>query len=599
VGSLGAFWLANAVAFTLLGLQTARTALHPGPGGMAIVVAYALACSLPACLAAWWATVLGVRFASHGIARVAAVVTAGVAIGLLVVDARFFVATGVHLYSPFVEAALRNVDVMRTVHVGPAAVGAAAVILATTLLGEALLLRGAERLAARGAFVPLRLLGGALAVLAACVLGLLASGTRVLGPGGLGSAVFPVDELIEAHTRRPAKLVSDYAPTLPPPGSARRTPDILLLVVESLRADALTPDRMPHLDAFATAHGCTRSARHFSSSHLTQLGVFSLLYGLDAMHYDPFRDGEVASYPLAVLRGAGYRVAGASASTLRSWSGAGFVTRQLDPYFEPPEDESYVRDRHVVDWIAQARRGDALREPFFLFAFFDSTHFDYSYPPEFEREVPALPPHWAAELGDGTDPEVRARAIRRYDNAVLYVDSLIGEVLDALRGPIDRGELAVVVTGDHGEEMWDEGMFGHAAPRFVDARVHVPLVLCLPGASVPTVLLSSHVDVMPTLLDYAGLPAGETARWTSGVSLLGEGDPDRWVTITAAGFPHLSGRLALATRDRKYWLDEDAEWLDRFTVLRTTDHEDRDAGDLVPRPMLAGFAASVTRFEKK
>jgi hypothetical protein len=601
-GGLARFWLANASAFSLLGLYAARTALRPGFGALAMAGAYGLACALPPCALAWVATVGLARAAASWLPRTVAVVLAGTSMGLLVVDARFFVATGVHLYSPFVEAAMRNVDVMRTVHVGPAAVGSAAATVATALLCEAVLLRAADRAAAgRGATSPLRLATGALGVFAVALAAVVASRARVLGPGGLGSAVLPLDELIEAHTRRPTRLVADYAPPPAAPGSLRKTPSVLLLVVESLRADALTPERMPRLDRFATDHGCVRSERHFSSSHLTQLGVFSLLYGLDALHYDPFSDGNVASYPLSVLRGAGYSVSGASASTLKSWSGAGFITRQLDPYFEPADDESYVRDRHVVDWIAQDGAAGKLHAPFFLFAFFDSTHFDYSYPPSFEREVPALPPHWAAELGDGTDPDVRERARHRYDNAVLYVDSLLGEVLDGLRGPVDRGELVVLVTGDHGEEMWDEGMFGHAAPRFVDARVHVPLVMCLPGADARPVALSSHVDVMPTVLDYAGFPPGDADRWMSGVSLLRDeaSRPDRWVAITAAGFPHVSGRLALATRERKYWLVEDAEWVDRFTILRTTDHADRGVDDLVPRAMLSGFADRVTRFEKK
>jgi membrane-anchored protein YejM (alkaline phosphatase superfamily) len=598
-GSLGVFWLANAAAFSLLGLYAAHGMDRPGVSATIVVIAYGLGCALPLSLAGWGATLALARLASPLVARIAAVVAAGASAGFLTVDARFFVATGVHLYSPFVEAALRNVDVVRTVHVGPAALGSAGVTVATALLVEAVLFRSVQWwFATRGVPAPRRLVVAALVVWAACACVVASARRRVLGAGGLGSAVLPLDELLEAHTRRPKRLIAAYAPA--PAGALKRTPDVLFLVVESLRADALSPEHMPVLDRFAAEHHCLRSERHFSSSHLTQLGVFSLLYGLDALHYDPFREGSVPSYPLSILHGAGYWVGGASASPLQNWSGAGFITRQFEPYFEPTDEESSARDRRMVDWMRQARASGALRRPFFLFAFFDSTHFDYSYPEDFEREVPTLPAHWAAELGDGTDPDVRVRAIHRYDNAVFYVDALLGDVIDAFRGAIDRGELALVVTGDHGEEMWDEGMFGHAAPRFVDARIHAPLVMCLPGVDAPSIPLSSHADVLPTVLDYAGLSPEDWAPWQSGVSLLRPLSlrPDRWVAITAAGFPLVTGRLALATRDRKYWLVEDAEWLDRFTVLRTTDHADRDVDELVPREMLADFAKSVTRFEK-
>ena len=75
----------------------------------------------------------------------------------------------------------------------------------------------------------------------------------------------------------------------------------------------------------------------------------------------------------------------------------------------------------------------------------------------------------------------------RYKNSVLFVDRSTGELLEAFRAEIDAGEMIVIVTGDHGEELWDHGGFGHAATRFTDVRTRVPLLIC--GAGVPETIV--------------------------------------------------------------------------------------------------------------
>jgi hypothetical protein len=597
------FWLLNALAFVALSLHGARgSGTTTGEGhllGDVLVAAYALTCALPVALAAWGLIRIVGKMASASAAYFLCVVGAGVAGALLVIDMRFFLASGVHLYSPFVEAALRNVDVGQAVHIDARAVWGATLIFAMALTLEAVAIRVIVML--RGRLSDARRLAvGTCALFMASAFVVLGFRQRVLSPGGLGAAVFPIDELLEPHLRRPNRLVADYAPPSPAPPLLRR-PSVLFLVFESLRGDALTPDRMPILHGFAEKHGCLQSRLHFSSSHLTHLGIFSLLYGVNALHYDPFSAAAVPSFPLRAMREAGYWVGGIASSKLIGWRSAGFMTRQLDPYIEPDDKESYVRDRHLVDLVGRMRAQGALRDPYFLFLFFDSTHFDYSYPVEFERELPVLPPHWAADLGEGSSEEVRIGAVHRYHNSISYVDSLIGELLSLFHNSIDKGDLVIVATGDHGEEFWDQGMFGHGAPRFINSRVHVPLVVCLPGVDRPQVNISGHVDVMSTLLDYAGMPRAVTARWLDGISLLSDeaNRPDRWVAITAAGFPHQSGRLAFATRQRKYWMVEDAEWLDRFTPVRTTTSDDVSVDEKAPREMLDFFAKAVVRFERR
>jgi arylsulfatase A-like enzyme len=66
----------------------------------------------------------------------------------------------------------------------------------------------------------------------------------------------------------------------------------------------------------------------------------------------------------------------------------------------------------------------------------------------------------------------------------------------------------VVLIGDHGEEFMEHGMFLHGQSLYQEL-LDVPLIFKGPGipAGVTTDKLVSHVDIVPTILDLAGMPA--------------------------------------------------------------------------------------------
>ena len=100
-----------------------------------------------------------------------------------------------------------------------------------------------------------------------------------------------------------------------------------------------------------------------------------------------------------------------------------------------------------------------------------------------------------------------------YDGNLAWVDSEVGRVLDGLkkRGEWDR--TIIVVTSDHGEAFWEHRVRGHGDHVF-EEFVHVPLVIRVPGLAPRRVAEAVElVDVVPTLLDLAGVfvPEGGTA----------------------------------------------------------------------------------------
>ncbi len=89
-----------------------------------------------------------------------------------------------------------------------------------------------------------------------------------------------------------------------------------------------------------------------------------------------------------------------------------------------------------------------------------------------------------------------------YDNEVAYVDRALDAWLAAMPAPGPRGRI-VVLTSDHGEEFGEHKGWEHGHTMYQEL-LSVPLSISgIPGVRGP----AGHIDVAPTLLTAAGLPA--------------------------------------------------------------------------------------------
>jgi len=143
------------------------------------------------------------------------------------------------------------------------------------------------------------------------------------------------------------------------------------------------------------------------------------------------------------------------------------------------------------------------------------------------------------------DPADRRFVSGAYDEEVLFVDRQLEHLFAGLeeRGLAD--ETLVVLTADHGEELFDHGGFEHGHSLYQEL-LHVPLVFWGPGVRPGRIDAPvSLVDVLPTLLEALGLPA---VPGLDGVSLWPlvarrEALPER--AIVAEGTLHGPERRAL------------------------------------------------------
>jgi arylsulfatase A-like enzyme len=172
-------------------------------------------------------------------------------------------------------------------------------------------------------------------------------------------------------------------------------------------------------------------------------------------------------------------------------------------------------DHTVEQSLGWLRRNS--RKKFFLFVHTYQVHDPYSPPPAYEK-------HFTPYLHEGRTyayeelPE-HLRLMREYDREIRYTDEQLGLLLEGLR-TLELDESTVVfVTSDHGEEFLEHGHYKHGAHLYDHEILRVPLIVWGPGTvrgprRIETPV--SLVDLMPTILDLAGLPQVEDLQ---GISL--------------------------------------------------------------------------------
>lgn len=195
-------------------------------------------------------------------------------------------------------------------------------------------------------------------------------------------------------------------------------------------------------------------------------------------------------------------------------SGSCFRSLQLD-YDEEVEAKAI---QHLYDL---ARDGE---QPFFMCVSYTHPHPPFHILPEYldryapqEINLPAVGDmpmrerdrlsqwvqhsHGLAEQG-ATDEQVR-RARHAYYAMVSYIDDKVGRLLETLERTGFEDNTIVVFTSDHGDMLGERGMWFKRV--FFDWSAKVPLLVFDPRARKPRRIAEpvSHVDLLPTLMDYA------------------------------------------------------------------------------------------------
>ena len=118
------------------------------------------------------------------------------------------------------------------------------------------------------------------------------------------------------------------------------------------------------------------------------------------------------------------------------------------------------------------------------------------------------------------------RARDRYDSELAYVDKALAPLLKLMRRPGYRDWL-VLFTADHGEAFGEHGFYNHGFSLY-DEEVRVPLIVRAPEVRAGRVsTATSHLDLLPTVLDWCGLLPRDALDGASLLPLLSRTAPPR------------------------------------------------------------------------
>ncbi len=293
-------------------------------------------------------------------------------------------------------------------------------------------------------------------------------------------------------------------------------PNILVIISDSLRFDMLNPEVMPVWSELSEQSQVFTN--HISTGNATRFGVYGLFSGLFGNYWFDALNNNASSVLVDQLQAQGYRFGFFSNARLSSpeFDKALFSSvKQQIPAATPGKDvisREYEITRQAKTFIENNNE-----DPFFGFVFFDAPH-AYVSPPEAQKFQPALESINYLSLNNDTDPKP---FLNRYKNAVHFTDQLTGEILDALKEKGLLENTIIILTGDHGQEANEtrSNSWGHNS-NFSRYQIQVPLLLYWPGKPPQSYNhLSSHVDLVPTLMQEVFHCNNEVSDYSNGQSL--------------------------------------------------------------------------------
>ena len=397
-------------------------------------------------------------------------------------------------------------------------------------------------------------------------------------------------------------------------------PNIIVYLIDTLRVDHLGCygyhlPISPRIDAFAAdsilfekAYSQCSWTRPAVASVFT--GVYPQVHGTNAIE-----DSLPSDLPTIaeLLKRAGYETAAVSTNSIAGpkW---GF-SRGMDRFQLLKERLKTVEVHQQSDAINEVVfrwfQKRPLREPFFLFLHTTDPHGPYTprepYRTRFAKDVrdPDVG-HWdrVKALKDLRGDQVDASLIKDltalYDAEIAFNDANFGALIDRLKAEQMYDSSMIILLSDHGEEFFDHGRWMHGWSLYQE-QLHIPMIIKMPkstNAGYRAREVIEQVDLLPTILEYAGIPVPEHIQGDSTLTELlhrraNRSSHEAFAYLARSAPRHLR---AYFHGDTKFIMNQAID-VPRATVevfnLATDAEETSNLAE--SRPVLAGFLSASFR----
>ena len=288
--------------------------------------------------------------------------------------------------------------------------------------------------------------------------------------------------------------------------SPKRFPDIVLITIDTLRADRLSAygysrPTSPEIDRLLARGVRFSNAR--VPEPLTAPSMVSMVTSLHPHEHGTSRNGlrmrpELPSLP-NVLKRRGY----VSAAFVSNWTLRDEISGLAEHFQEYQEvftrmrwyvfareaDGNDVTDA-ALDWI-EDHLDQPKRRPFLAWVHYVEPHAPYRLHEEFQERL--------GFEGRGSDSD-------RYDTEVAFVDRAVGRLVDRLDERISSQNLILVFASDHGESLGEHSYWGHGRHLY-EPTLHIPLGVVWERKLLPSVesAPATLLDITPTILGLLDL----------------------------------------------------------------------------------------------
>ncbi|MEM9015723.1 MAG: sulfatase [Verrucomicrobiota bacterium] len=321
--------------------------------------------------------------------------------------------------------------------------------------------------------------------------------------------------------------------------------------IETPKLDALASSGVQFRTAYVTHASCSSSRSSMLSGlypHTTgQIGLANAGFVL--------AEEEIGKNLMVYLKEAGYRN-----GILGKLHIAPESSFPLD--FRPKKQDT--RDVRAVAANAARFLNEESDKPFFLMVNYSDPHFARDR----ETQKPVFPSQWKGLPPDpisedtipgwdfqGFDEPVARKRASNYYNTVKRLDIGVGLLLDELDQSGHRGNTLVIYLSDHGPP------FSRGKTTCYESGLRVPFLVRWPGVStagIESKALVSTVDIVPTILDAAGVEFPREFHGESLRPILTNAEPPTSWRTTLVGEFHFHGYQPYfprrAIRDQRFKL---------------------------------------------
>ncbi|WP_299664895.1 DUF3413 domain-containing protein [uncultured Psychromonas sp.] len=300
--------------------------------------------------------------------------------------------------------------------------------------------------------------------------------------------------------------------------------NVLIINVESLRADMLNLNNMPNLEALSEQG--MNFKNHFSGANNSRQGVFSLFYGLPNSYWNAVTENHIAPILMNEVV--------AQQRPIGLFSSIGFVHPEFlqssfsqlktipDVYYSKAENNIQVVQQWVK-WAATQQAG----KPWFSYVYLEQKN-DHLFSQATHRTIPE-----------------QSENLSLYQSQVATIDNQIQRLIETLKEQKQYQNTIIVITGTHGQSFKGQ----NTNDELINGS-HVPLVIIWPDKTPKNIYrMTSHVDIIPTLMQDIFAVTNPANSYSSGQHLLDNnvrqyvlsGDIDNYIIYETDKITQFSG----------------------------------------------------------